>query len=110
MSKENEKSSKKRADKYEEKVTFDGTFEDMVNMSFNKDNTMKKSKYAFKDMIIGREAYFEMPAIDNYDLYWKITGINEKEGLVQLEVNEMGANDMRNIPIEYIIYLSPLSE
>lgn len=32
------KEKKQRADKYEEKVSFDGTFEDMVKMSFSDNN------------------------------------------------------------------------
>lgn len=36
--------SKKRADKYEEKVTFDGTFEDMVKISLKDADKKAKEK------------------------------------------------------------------
>lgn len=48
MSNDKDDNKRKRADKYDEKVKFDGTFEDMVQMSFNKP---KSYKYAVGDIV-----------------------------------------------------------
>lgn len=70
------KEKKQRYDKYEEKVSFDGTFEDMVNMSFKK---KPESPFTFEEINVGDEViFYSTDQQSNYDVYWLVTGKDEK--------------------------------
>ncbi len=82
MTKEkDDNTSKKRSDKYEEKVKYDGTFEDMVQMSFGgKKSTIyfpeltKGDSIDTKDIVAITPKYYE----PYYIIQIKVAGMTKK--------------------------------
>jgi hypothetical protein len=57
-------------------------------------------KYTTDDINIDDKVYFEMPSVNNYDLYWTVKQKGEK--WLRLEIKEMGVRDTKLVEIEYI--------
>jgi hypothetical protein len=66
-------------------------------------------KYNINDINIGDQVYFKMPYVNNYDLYWVVVEKDESNELLQLEINEMAANDSQFVHIKYINNHMPLN-
>lgn len=49
------------------------------------------SKFKMEDINIGDGVYFKLDYQNNYDLYWTV--INKIDSKLEIEINEMGAND-----------------
>lgn len=49
------------------------------------------SNYKISDIEVGDGVYFKVDWHNNYDLYWTVKSKNETH--LEIEINEMGAND-----------------
>ena len=61
------------------------------------------AKYKMKDINIGDGVYFKLDYQNNYDLFWTVK--SKFDSTLEIEINEMGANDKIYLNIDDVYAL-----